>query len=190
MGTPAHTRPFYPAGIRRAVIKQGRLRPQDSTRRHGCIINILIHKLAVSRLEAPPRAYWKDAKACVLFRHVYTALHCHLIGSLFALCQIPSVEINLEVNEAGGVQCHPAPLPREKATHTVDSTQGPHTHICVRPCVLKNSGTGPKCKGQKRSHLQSHPDRIHHMLMKQRALVIYRSAFFRKEVQPLTIITA
>lgn len=164
-------------------------RTQDSTRPHGCIS---IHKLAVSTLEAPPRADSEDAKVCVLFRHVYTALHYHLIGSLFALCQIPSVEINLEVNEVGGVQCHPAPPPREKATHTVDSTQGPHTHTCVRPCVLKHSGTGPKrqCKGQKRSHLQSQPERIHHMLMMQRAMVIYRSAFFRKEVQPLTIITA
>lgn len=155
-------------------------------------LNILIHKLAVSTLEAPPRADSEDAKACVLFRHVYTARHCHLIGSLFALCQIPSVEINLEVNEAGGVQCHPAPPLREKATHTVDSTQAPHTHTRVRPCVLKHSVTGPKrqCKGQKRSHLRSHPERIHHMLMMQRALVIYRSALFRKEVQPLTIITA
>lgn len=111
MGNPARTRPFHPAGIRLADIKQGRLRPQDSTRLHGCIINILIHKLAVSTLEAPPTADSEDAKVCVLFRHVYAALHCHLIGSLFALCQIPSVEINLEVNEAGGVQCHPAPPP-------------------------------------------------------------------------------
>lgn len=137
MGNPASTRAFHHAGIRLADIKQGRLCPQDSTRLHGCIINILIHKLAVSTLEAPPRADSEDAKACVLFGHVYAALHCHLIGSLFALCQIPSVEINLEVNEAGGVQCHPAPPPREKATHTVDSTQGPraHTHSCTPVCA-------------------------------------------------------
>lgn len=114
---------------------------------------------------------------CSSARVVQAGWHQPFTMSLFSLRQILSVEINLEVNKAGGAQRHPAPPPPGNNTSCRFNARSARS--CTPMCAHTHTGTGsnPQSKGQsRRQHL--HIQSIHRLLRS-------RSAGLRWFIAPL-----
>lgn len=78
---------------------------------------------------------WVGGGGVALFRHVYDVSHCHLTRSLFSLCHFPNVELNLEVNEAGGAQRLQGSSPQPGENNTSCKFNARSTHWRTPMCV-------------------------------------------------------